>query len=119
MPEFPNVDTLLQLEGQRIVADETALNQQSSVGLLSSSDFAAEAQTAINSLTGGPLLSLGTPLSGYATATQNFESNLQNPRAESELLGDDAPGRRAVSTTLQAETVAYDADIHAGSGDAS
>ena len=41
LPEFPNVDTLLQLEGQRIVADETALNQQSSVGLLSSSDFAA------------------------------------------------------------------------------
>ena len=35
LPEFPNVDTLLKLQGERIVADETSLNQQYSVGLLS------------------------------------------------------------------------------------
>jgi len=68
LPEFPNVDTLLNLQGQRIVADETSLNQQNTVGLLSDSDFNTQAQTAINSLTAGPLFSLHTPLSGYATA---------------------------------------------------
>lgn len=77
-PQFPNVDTLLVLQGQRIVADESALNQENAVGLLTSSDFASQAQAAINSLTGGPLYSLNTPLSGYASATQTFEGNLSN-----------------------------------------
>ena len=113
LPEFPNVDTLLQLEGQRIVADETALNQQSSVGLLSSSDFEAEAQTDINSLTGGPLFSLGTPLSGYATATQNFESNLQTLAQSLSSSATTPLTPEQVSATMLAESVAYDADIHA------
>src|ERR1017187_2259853 len=46
LPSFPNVNTLLKLQGERIVADETSLNQQSSVGLFSSSQFATQAQTA-------------------------------------------------------------------------
>ena len=113
LPDFPNIDTLLNLQGERIVADETSLNQQTSVGLLSSSEFATQAQTAINSLTDGPLFSLQTPLSGYATATENFESGL-NALAES--LGSSAttpltPAQ--VSATVLAEAVAYQADIHA------
>jgi len=113
LPEFPNVDTLLKLQGQRIVADETSLNQQSSVGLLSSSQFATQAQTAINSLTGGPLFSLHTPLSGYVTATQNFQSNLHTlaQSLSSSATTSLTPGQ--VSATMLAEIVAYDADIHA------
>jgi len=113
LPEFPNVDTLLNLQGQRIVADETSLNQQNTVGLLSDSDFNTQAQTAINSLTAGPLFSLHTPLSGYATATQSFESELTTL---AQSLGSSAttPLTPAdVSTTMLAETLAYQTDIHA------
>ncbi|MGO9469656.1 MAG: beta strand repeat-containing protein [Isosphaeraceae bacterium] len=111
LPEFPNVDTLLVLQGQRIVADESALNQQNTVGLLSSSQFTAQAQTAINSLTAGPLYSLHTPLSGYATATQNFENSLTDI---ANGLNASVPLTPAeASTTMLADTVAYQADIHA------
>ncbi len=113
LPEFPNVDTLLQLQGQRIVADVTSLNQQSAVGLITSTDFSTQAQTAIKSLTTGPLFSLDTPLSGYGTATQDFETEL-NALAQS--LGSSAttPVSAAnASTTMLAETLAYQADIHA------
>ena len=64
-PEFPNVDEILKLAGQAIVADVISLNQQNTVGLISSSDLITDAQTAIDSVTDGPILSLGTPLSGY------------------------------------------------------
>jgi hypothetical protein len=111
LPEFPNVDTLLILQGQRIVADETALNQQHAVGLLSSSDFTSQAQAAINSLTDGPLHSLSTPLSGYATGTQTFESNLSAIAAG--LTASTAITPAQASATMLAETVAYQADIHA------
>ena len=113
LPEFPNVDTLLQLEGQRIVADETSLNQQEAVGLISSAALATQAQTAIDALTAGPLLSLNTPLAGYATATQLFESDL-NTLAQSVSSTATAPISSAqASTTMLAETLAYQTDIHA------
>ncbi len=109
--EFPNLDTLLLLQGQRMVADGSALNQQNAVNLISVTDFATEAQDAINSLTGGPLLSLHTELTSYATATQSFESNLNNI---AEGLTSSAPLTPAdASATMLAETVAYQADIHA------
>ncbi len=111
LPEFPNVNTLLVLQGQRIVADESALNQQNTVGLLSNSDFTTEAQTAINSLSAGPLYSLHTPLSGYATATQSFENKLT---AIANGLNASVPLTPAdASATMLADTVAYQADIHA------
>jgi hypothetical protein len=113
LPEFPNVTTLLQLQGERIVAVETSLNQQNSVGLLSDIEFGTQAQTAINSLTAGPLFSLGTPLSGYASATQAFEAELNTI---SQSLGSAATtplSAADASTTMQAETLAYQTDIHA------
>ena len=113
LPDFPNVDTLLQLQGERIVADVTSLNQQSAVGLITSSEFNTQAQTAIKALTAGPLLSLDTPLSGYAIATQDFETEL-NTLAQS--LGSSAttPVSAAdASTSMLAEALAYQTDIHA------
>jgi len=112
-PAFPNVDTLLKLQGERIVADMTSLNQQNSVGLISDSQAVTDAQAAIKSLTGGPLFSLGTPLSGYVTATQNFESEL-NTLAQSLSSSATTPLAPAdVSATMLAETAAYQTDIHA------
>jgi hypothetical protein len=113
LPEFPNVDTLLKLQGQRIVADETALNQQQSVGLLTSSQFATQAATAINALTAGPLFSLHTPLSGYVTTTQGFESNLTTVAASLSSSATTPLTPAQASTTSLAEIAAYQADIHA------
>ncbi|HEV3166138.1 MAG TPA: hypothetical protein VGZ22_19090 [Isosphaeraceae bacterium] len=113
-PEFPNVDKLLKLQGQRIVADVTALNQQSTVGLISSSALATQAQTAINSLTGGPIFSLGTPLSAYVTRTQSFETNLNTLAQSLSSTASPALTVAQVNTTLQAEAEAYRADLHAG-----
>jgi hypothetical protein len=111
IPEFPNVYTLLVLQGQRIVANESALNQQHTVGLLSDSDFPTEAAIAINALTNGPLFSLHTPLTGYAVATQGFEASLSNI---ADGLTASAPLTPAkASLTMLADTVAYQADIHA------
>ncbi len=109
--DFPNLDTLLLLQGQRMVADGSALNEQNAVGLLSDTDFATGAQNAINSLTGGPLLSLHTELTAYATATQSFESNLNNIAEGLNAAVPLAPAD--ASTTMLAETVAYQADVHA------
>jgi hypothetical protein len=112
LPEFPNVDTLLQLQGQRIAADETSLNQQNTIGLLSSTEFNTQAGDAINALTAGPLLSLQTPLSGYATATQALEAELNS--LEQSLSSSSTPVSPAdASTTMLAETLAYQTDIHA------
>jgi hypothetical protein len=113
-PEFPNVDEILKLAGQAIVADVTSLNQQNTVGLLSSSDLITDAQTAIDSVTDGPILSLGTPLSGYSTATQTFESELDS-LAQSLSSSATTPLDPAdVSTTLLTEALAYQVDLHAG-----
>lgn len=76
-PNFGNVDEILKLAGQAIVTDVISLNQQNTVGLLSSSDLITDAQTAIDSVTDGPIFSLGTSLAGYSTATQMFEANLE------------------------------------------
>ena len=113
-PAFPNIDQILKLAGQAVVADVVSLNQQSSVGLISSSTLATEATTAINSLTQGPIHSLGTPLSGYSSATQSFESDL-NTLAQSLSSSATTPLTSAqVSTTALAEAEAYRATLHAG-----
>src|SRR3954454_1263728 len=54
LPHFVNIDQLLLLQGQRIVADAVALNQANFVGLITDSTLATQAQTAINTLTAGP-----------------------------------------------------------------
>ena len=92
LPEFHHVDEILKLAGQAIVADVISLNQQTAVGLISSSDLITDAQTAIDSVTDGPILSLGTPLSGYSMATKTFEANLDVAFAEPELIGNYATG---------------------------
>jgi hypothetical protein len=113
LPNFPNVDTLLKLQGQRIVLDETSLNEQNSVGLTSDSTFESQAATAINSLTAGPLHSLHTPISGYVTATQAFESGLKAIAASLATSASPSLTSAQASSAMQAATVAYQADIHA------
>jgi hypothetical protein len=110
-PEFPNVDELLKLQGQRIAAEVIGLNQESSVGLISSSELATEAQTAINSLTAGPIFSLGTPISAYVAVTQTFESDLSTLL---QSLSSSAITPADASATLLAGAGAYQAYLHAG-----
>ena len=113
-PEFPNIDQILKLAGQAVVADVVSLNQQSSAGLISNATLATDATTAINSLTQGPIHSLGTPLSGYSATTLSFESDL-NILAQSLSSSATTPLTPAqVSTTTVAEAEAYRANLHAG-----
>ncbi len=112
-PEFPNVERLLDLQGQRIVADMIALNQQNAVGLVSTSDLATQAQTAIGSLTAGPIFSLETSLSAYRTATRIFESELNTLAQALGSSGTTTLTPTDVGPTLTAEAEAYRANMHA------
>ncbi|SIN75807.1 hypothetical protein SAMN05444166_0675 [Singulisphaera sp. GP187] len=113
LPHFANVDTMIKLQGQRVVADLIALNQQDSVGLLLNTDLAASAKTTIASLTDGPIHALGTPAGVYSSTTQRFESNL---KSLVQALGTSATTPLTVAqvaATLTAEAEAYRAEIHA------
>ena len=109
-PAFPNIDTILKLQGQRIVAGLVSLNQQSTEGLITGTDAATQAQTLIKALTSGPIISLGTPVSAYVTTTQTFESDLI---ALASNLGSTSPIADPGLTFL-AEAEAYRAEMHAG-----
>ena len=111
-PAFPNVDQLIKLQGQRIVADVISLNQQSTVGLITSAQLATEAEAAINALTGGPLYALETPTSAYVTTTQDFEANLGTLTATLSTGTTPSLTIQQVSTTLTAEAEAYRNDLH-------
>jgi hypothetical protein len=112
LPEFPNVDTLLVLQGQRIVAEEVALNQQHSVGLISLPELESKSDTAINGLVSGPIFSLHTSLTGYATVSQAFEADLHNV---ADGLGASAPLTPSdASKTMLADIMAYQAVMNAG-----
>jgi hypothetical protein len=112
-PAFPNVDQMLKLQAERIVADVTSLNQQNSVGLISSSDLATQAQTAINSLTGGPIQSLGTPLSAFSDRTTQLETDLNTLAQSLSSSANPSLTLAQVNTTLQSEAAAYQADLDA------
>jgi hypothetical protein len=112
LPFFHGVDQVLDLEGQRIVANVTALNQESSVGLLSTSALGTQAQAAITALVNGPLQPLNSSLSAYVTTTQNFETSLNT--LDQSLSSTASPSLTVtqVSSTVQAEAEAYRADMH-------
>ena len=109
-PAFPNVTAILNLQGQRVVASMIALNQEESVGLISSTDLTSQAQTAISSLTAGPIVALGTPISAYVSTTQTFEADLNALAASlssSLTLAD-------MNATLGAVAEAYRTDMYSG-----
>ena len=72
LPHFTHIDNMLKLQGQQVLANLISLNQQSDVGLTSSTNLPTVAGAAINTLTGGPIYSLNTPVSAYVTETQSF-----------------------------------------------
>ena len=116
LPKFPNVNRIIELQGERIVADVQSLNQQNSVGLITGTQLISQSQTAINSLTGGPLLPLGTPLSALASQTRGFESNLN---VLQQSLGTSANPQLTidqVNSTLGDQANAYRADIKSAIG---
>ena len=113
LPHFVNIDQLLLLQGQRMVADAVALNQENVVGQIDDATLTTEAQTAINSLTAGPIYSLDTPVSAYVTTTQLFETELKSVAAG--LGASTSPLSTAdANLTVQALAEAYRANLHAG-----
>ena len=110
LPRFPHINQILQLQGQRIVADLASLNQQSDV--ITSTNLPVAAGGAIAALTAGPIVSLETPISAYVTTTQSFETNLGNLVAT--LSSSSPPSLSQVNTTLQSEAEAYRTAMNAG-----
>lgn len=113
-PRFPNVDKLLKLQGQRVVANVTSLNQQNSVGLISDAALATDSAAVINTLTGGPIFALNTPVSAFVDRTTDFETKLNTLVA---ALGPGATPSLTlaqVNTTLQAEADGYQAAMDSG-----
>jgi hypothetical protein len=114
LPRFPNVDRLIDLQGQRIVADITSLNQQNVVQLIQTSTFKTDAAAVIESLTGGPIFALHTPASAFVTTTQNFETNLNTIVASLSATAVPKLTLAQVNTTIQTAATAYLADMNAG-----
>ena len=112
LPHFTHIDNMLKLQGQQVVANLVALNQASTVGLFSSDSLPTMAGAAINTLTGGPIYSLDTPVSAYVTATQTFETDLG--AVVSQLSATTPLSLSDVSTTIQAAAEAYRAAMDAG-----
>src|SRR5271157_3735824 len=110
LPHFTHIDNMLKLEGQQVVANLVSLNQQSTVGFIS--NLPTQAGAAINTLTGGPIHSLDTPVSAYVMATQTFETDLGAVAAT--LTATTPLTLPQVSTTNQAEAEAYRASMDAG-----
>jgi hypothetical protein len=114
LPHFKNIDELLKLQGAAVLAEVTALNQQNTVGLITSGALSALSQEAINSLTGGPIFSLGTPLSAYVTATQTFETESNTILQNIGSTASGAPTTADLSTTLLADSQAYLSAMYVG-----
>src|SRR5271157_4891996 len=112
LAHFTHIDNMLKLQGQAVVANLVALNQQSTVGLIPSGSLPTQAGVAINRLTGGPIYSLNTPVSAYVTTTQTFETDLGTVAAT--LTATTPLTLPQVSTTIQAEAEAYRASMDAG-----
>jgi hypothetical protein len=110
-PKFPNIDILLKLQGQRVVSDLIALNQQETVGLITNPELSAQAQSTIGSLSAGPILALGTKSSTITNTTKAFTTELN---ALSSALGSSTLSLAQVNTTLGAESESYRNDVHAG-----
>ena len=119
LPHFTHIDNMLKLQGQQVVANLVSLNQQSTVnpqgtvvGLTSPDNLPTQAGAAINTLTGGPIYSLNTPVSAYVTETQSFETDLGT--VTDQLSATTPLSLSDVSTTIQAEAEAYRASMDAG-----
>src|SRR5271166_1505457 len=112
LPHFTHIDNMLKLQGQQVLANLISLNQQSDVGLTSSTNLPTVAGAAINTLTSGPIFSLNTPVSAYVTATQSFETDLGT--VTDQLSATTPLSLTDVSTTIQAEAEAYRASMDAG-----
>src|SRR5208337_2507608 len=112
LPHFTHIDNMLKLQGQQVLANLISLNQQSDVGLTSSTNLPTVAGAAINTLTRGPIYSLNTPVSAYVTATQSFETDLGT--VTDQLSATTPLSLSDVSTTIQAEAEAYRASMDAG-----
>ena len=72
LPRFPSIDQLLKLQGQRIVADVVALNQLSTVGLMTPAEAAAQVPAAIRSLTAGPITRSARRSAAYIERRRGF-----------------------------------------------
>jgi hypothetical protein len=108
---FPTVSKMMTLQGERILADLSSLNQQATVGLITSDQLATDATAAIGNLTTGSLKALGTPFGAYVDRTRTFESDLNTLAGTLSSTATTPLTLAQVDTTLDAEAEAYRADM--------
>ncbi len=109
---FPKIeiDQILRLQGQSVVASLIAENQRSEVGLIPGSNLSWTFQSTIKSLTSGPIQGIGTAKSVPASLTKAFRNQLN---LLSNDLGNGSLTLDQFNTTLGAEAEAYRGQIHA------
>ncbi len=76
LPHFKKVDAQLKGQAQSLILQINALDLQLNDGLIDPGTFTTEATSAVAAITGGPLHPTGTPLSGFAAATAELETQL-------------------------------------------
>ncbi len=111
LPRYKNIDMLLKLQGQRMIAQMSSLNQQNTVGLIDNSTFQSQAAAGIDSLVSGPIYSLGTTLSAYVNVTKIFQQSLTDL---SNGLNSSTINSTQAAATLDAEAQAYRSAVYAG-----
>jgi hypothetical protein len=110
-PKFANLDEVIRLQGEAVVASLVAENQESAAGLLSSSSLDNVFLITTASLTTGPIQAIGTSTTALANLTKTFRNDL-NILADD--LGNGSLTLNQVNTTVDAEAEAYRAEVHAG-----
>jgi hypothetical protein len=110
-PKFLATDQLLKLQGQFVVANIVAANQQESVGLITPAQQATQSQAAIASLTAGPILAFNTKPAAITSAAKTLSADLSELTAD---LGNSFLTLAQVDTTLDAEAEAFRSVVHAG-----
>jgi hypothetical protein len=110
--DFPKVDIvqLLKLQGENVVANLTAENQENAVGLIAESNLVSTFQSTIGALTSGPILAIGTSSSVLPARTKAFRNELNVLSSD---LSNGSLTIDQLTTTLGAEAEAYRSQVHA------
>ena len=108
--KFPSLDQVIAFQGQRVIDNLVAGNQETSVGLISSAAFASDAKTTIDSLTAGPIVAIGTKSSTLIALTKTTDSSLTTV---ANLYAGGSLTLQQAATTIEVEAEAYRSDVHA------
>ncbi len=109
LAKLPSVKEVVNLQSARAVADQIAIEQSNSVGLVSDATYISVATTAVNSLTKGPILPNNTPVSNLLKRTNQFIKQVDTIVA---AFGNGALKLSDAANSIIADAEAYRTDMH-------